>query len=125
MENKYTARDFFKAILANENLGATERAYAETALVKLDERNEKRKTAPKKVDPEKQALREAILAYVAEHPRCNRDEIASAIGYAPATVSSNCTVLKGEGKLTSEYVKLSVQRNGKSVRVEKTVYTIV
>lgn len=106
MENKYTARDFFKGILSNPSISAVERAYAEAAIAKLDERNEKRKNTPNKTQVANEPVKAAILAYLGEHARAVASDIAAACGVSTQKVSALCKQLVEAGAVSVADVKV-------------------
>lgn len=123
-----TYREFLTAVLNGDN-GEDVRAYAESEVVKLDERNANRK--PTKDELAAAARRDLIYEYVKTHPKTGRDAIAAALSTdeEPITagqVTGACTVLVKNGVLKSEKISVSrINPKGKSVRAEATIYTAI
>ena len=105
-----TNREFYNAIIAtvdNEELVA----FAKSAVSKLNARNAKRASKPSKTALANVPVRNAIYAYVTEHPQAIASEIATALEISTAKASALCVGFVNEGKFLS--VDKKVPKRGK------------
>ena len=98
-----TNRDFYTAVM-NGDTSETIKAFAKSELAKMDERNEKRRNTQSKTQKENEPIKQAILDFLSNGANV-ASEIGKAIGQSTSKVSSLCTQLKSEGKITSTEVK--------------------
>lgn len=112
-----TNREFYTAVIeANVNDELT--AFATAAIEKMDMANEKRKGKPSKATTANMMIREQIVAYVAEHEGCVRDDIASALEISPNKVSA---LLAREERVTATDTKVEI--DGK--KCQRKAYALV
>ncbi len=115
-----TTKEFYTAIINNEDLPAEIKEKAATLLDSLNKNSEKRSSKPSKKREENAPIMEAIFRYVAT----NGPQIASAIGEA-LNISTNkasalCRQLVEEGKLDAEEVKIPKKGKCKQYSVAGT-----
>ena len=112
-----TTREFFKNVL-DAHINDEMDAAATQLIQKLDEKNEKRKSADTKAKKEVAGRRSAIRDFFAAHPgeSFTRDDVAAALGITPAAVSNAASGMVAEGFLTRGEVK--VEKN------KRTCYTL-
>lgn len=112
-----TTREFFQNVL-NAHINDEMDAAATQLIQKLDEKNEKRKSADTKAKKEVAGRRNAVREFFAAHPgeSFTRDDVAAALGITPAAVSNAAAAMVTEGFLTRGEVK--VEKN------KRTCYTL-
>ena len=71
-----TNREFFNAIVS-ANVSDELTAFAQEAIAKLDKRNEARSSKPSKVALANAPVKEAIVAFLAEHANAVASDIAT------------------------------------------------
>lgn len=131
MSTSVTSREFFQAVLdASEFLNASNaeatfgsnhmtaedlRVFAESAISKLDVRNEARKAKPSKDSLESAARRQAVREFFEAAGNCqffDRDAVAEALGITPGQATAAMTALvkaevlvkvEGKGKVKTAY----------------------
>jgi hypothetical protein len=103
-----TQREFFTKAIAifgeveNEEM----KAYAETAIEKLDARNARKSSTPSKTQVENEEIKEKILEYLVGKTDSVSSVIGLALGYSTSKISSLMTQLANEGKVTVSDVKI-------------------
>lgn len=118
-EKEMTAREFYTAILALDNLPKALADYADKAIVKLDEKNEKRKVSQSALahKAENENIKGAILALLADGSVKTAGAIAETMGFKVQKITSLLTQLvKAEILVTSD-----VKKKGES---KKTGYSL-
>lgn len=107
-----TNREFYTKVAATTE-DAEVKAFAENAIAKMDERNEKRKTTMSPTQVENEALKEKFIAFLAENGQKSAAEVASAVLDNPSTskASSLLSQLCKEGAVDS--VEVRVKGKGK------------
>jgi hypothetical protein len=113
---KYTARDFYKEIMATDGVSAKAKDYAKTEIIKLDERNEKRKATKSKDQIANEAIEKDILMAL-EDGRLLSTELAKAINQTTPKTNG----VAGEMAKRGELVKTKVKVKGKG---EQTAYEL-
>ena len=104
-KKEITMREFFKAVVDNEITDEIV-AKAKAEIVKLDERNSKRKGENSKRAKENEPIMEAIVNYLTENKGVKvASVIAKALDLSTAKVSSLCGKLAAEGKVKVSKVK--------------------
>lgn len=117
-----TNREFFVAVMKNENLPADLREHAEAQLNKLDAANAKRAEQQTKKSKENEPLKVAIHALLTEKGAMTSPDIATALNEQGVTTadgepvstskaSSMCRQMVDDGQLTVAEVK--VPKKGK------------
>ena len=115
-DKKMTAREFFTAII-NCKIGEAELAYAREAILKLDNKNAKRKAAEGELKAENKPIAEAILSALANGSMLSVD-LAKTIGQTPQKTNGVAGEMCKLGMLTKTKVK--VKNKG-----EQTAYSLV
>ena len=96
-----TNREFYTAIASMTNVPAELVEFATDALAKLDARNEKARSKPRKADPAVTARKDAVAEFVLSHEgEFTADEIAEILGLTAPQVSSAMRVYVAGGKVT-------------------------
>lgn len=109
-----TIREYYQSVL-DAHISDDMDAASTALLQKLDERNEKRKSADSKAKRESADRRSTVLGFLkANEGEFTRDAIAEATGLTPGQVSAAC-------KLLGDAVKKSEVKVDKTKRV---VYSI-
>lgn len=108
-KKEITMREFFKAVVDNEITDEII-AKAKAEIVKLDERNAKRKGENSKRAKENEPIKEAIVEYLTDNGKAVASVIGLAIGQSTNKVSALCKQLTDEGVL----VKSEYKEKGKS-----------
>ena len=114
-----TYREFYQAIITNEANAEDVRVFAQMAVDKLDERNEKRKGKLSKTAQENIPIKKQILADVRENGKSLAEAIAERCGLTKSKVSALAHQLVEDGLLIADDVKIK----GKSNKVKE--YTAV
>ena len=104
-ESTMTNREFYTSIInyldGADIDGEATREFAVEALAKLDARNEKAKTRPRKADPAVQSRKDTVANFVADaEGEFTADEIAETIGLTAPQVSSALRAFVAAGKVT-------------------------
>ena len=102
---KYTARDFYKEIMATEGVSAKAKDYAKTEIIKLDERNEKRKATKSKDQLANEEIAKDIIKAL-EKGAMLSVELATAIGQTPQKTNGVAGEMVKNGELTKTKVKV-------------------
>lgn len=113
-----TNREFYTAILSNENLSAELRSFASEAILKLDKRNATRSSKPSKAQLANEPIKGSILAFLDGRTSALASEIGEACGITTAKASSLCSLLVKEGRVKA--VKVKVPKVG-----ERSSYSII
>jgi hypothetical protein len=100
-----TNREFYTAILANENINADLKAFAQGEIDKLDARNDKRKNTQTKAQKENEGIMTAILDHLANGSAVASD-IGTALGISTQKASALCKLLVDSKKVTVEDIKV-------------------
>ena len=105
MADKITNRDILK-LIANGTSNDTTIAWAKGMLVKMDEKNAKRKNTKSKEQIANEGIMDNIVAYI----KANGSQVASALGTAlgisTQKASALCKILVEGGELTVADVKV-------------------
>lgn len=114
-ENIMTTREYFQSVL-DAHLSDEMDAASTTLLKKLDERNEKRKSADTKAKQETAARRATVLAWLKSNSgQHTRDAIATGTGLSAGQCQSAALALCGEGLVEKAEVKVD--------KTKRTVYS--
>ena len=106
MENeKNTARDFYKEIMATDGVSAKAKDYAQTDIIKLDERNEKRKATKSKDQIANESIEKDILEALKNGAMTSPD-LAKAIGQTTQKTNGVAGEMVKSGELTKTKVKV-------------------
>ena len=89
-----TIREFYKAIAAS-NASDEIKTFATEALIKMDEKNEKRRNTPSKAQIANEPIKQAIL-----------EALATAVEVTTQKASALCRALVAEGKITETEIKV-------------------
>lgn len=111
-----TNREFFNAIVS-ANVSDELTAFAQEAIAKLDKRNEARSSKPSKVALANAPVKEAIVAFLAEHTNAVASDIATGCEITTQKASALCRQLVEDGMLTSEEVKMPKRGKVKAYRL--------
>lgn len=115
-DKKMTAREFFTAVIGGK-VGEAELAYAREAILKLDNKNAKRKAPNGEIKVENKPIAEAILSALANGSMTSPD-LAKAIGQNTQKTNGVAGEMVKLGMLTKAKVKVK----GKG---ELTAYSLV
>ena len=114
-----TNREFYTAIIANDNVAQDIKDFAQAEINKLDARNDKRKNTQTKTQKENEPIAQAILDALAENGGTMLGvDLATAIGQTTQKTNGVAGNLVNEGKITKSKTKVK----GKG---ELTQYTLV
>ena len=102
---KYTARDFYKEIMATDGVSAKAKDYAKTEIIKLDERNEKRKATKSKDQIANESIEKDILEALKGRAMTSPD-LAKAIGQTTQKTNGVAGEMVKSGELTKTKVKV-------------------
>ena len=100
-----TNREFYTAIIANENVAKDIKDFAQAEIDKLDARNDKRKNTQTKAQKENEGIMTAILDHLANGSAVASD-IGSALGISTQKASALCKLLVDNKKVTVEDIKV-------------------
>ena len=108
MANTMTQREFFKKAIAifNEVENEEMKAYAESAIEKLDARNAKKSSTLSKTQVENESIKKEILEYLEGKTESVSSVIGLALGYSTSKISALMKQLADEGKVTVTEVKI-------------------
>jgi predicted HTH transcriptional regulator len=106
-----TKREFYEAIAKNETLVQEVRDFAEAAITKLDETNEKRRNAVSKKAAENQPLLEQIVNDILGNEPVTASEVAVALEISTQKASYLLRALVEQGKASAQDIK--VPKKGK------------
>lgn len=115
-DKKMTAREFYNAVIGGK-VGEAEVAYAREAILKLDNKNAKRKAPNGEVKEENKPIAEAILSALANGSMLSAD-LAKTIGQTTQKTNGVAGEMVKLGMLTKTKVKVK----GKG---ELTAYSLV
>ena len=104
-KNDYTARDFYKEIIATDGVSAKAKDYAKTEIIKLDERNEKRKATKSKDQIANESIAKDILEALKNGAMTSPD-LAKAIGQTTQKTNGVAGEMVKSGELTKTKVKV-------------------
>ena len=102
---KYTARDFYKEIMATDGVSDKAKDYAKTEIIKLDERNEKRKATKSKDQIANEEIAKDILKAL-ENGAMTSPDLAKAIGQTTQKTNGVAGEMVKSGELTKTKVKV-------------------
>ena len=102
---KYTARDFYKEIMATDGVSEKAKDYAKTEIIKLDERNEKRKATKSKDQIANEEIAKDILKAL-ENGAMTSPDLAKAIGQTTQKTNGVAGEMVKSGELTKTKVKV-------------------
>lgn len=100
-----TNREFYTAIIANENVAKDIKDFAQAEIDKLDARNDKRKNTQTKAQKENEGIMSAILDHLANGSAVASD-IGTALGISTQKASALCKLLVDSKKVTVEDIKV-------------------
>lgn len=115
-DKKMTAREFYNAVIGGK-VGEAEVAYAREAILKLDNKNAKRKAPNGEIKEDNKPIAEAILSALANGSMLSAD-LAKAIGQTTQKTNGVAGEMVKLGMLTKSKVKVK----GKG---EQTAYSLV
>ena len=96
---KMTEREFLTKVMATEGVAEDVKAYAEAGIVKLDEKNAKRKNTETKAQKENKILMGQVLETIEANGSMVASEVASVLEISTQKASALCVLLVKEGKL--------------------------
>ena len=114
--NNYSTRDFLKEILATEGVSDKAKDFAKTELIKMDERNEKRKATKDKNQIANEAIEKDILEALKDGAMFST-ALATAIGQTTQKTNG----VAGEMAKRGELIKTKEKVKGKG---EQTKYAL-
>lgn len=100
-----TSREFYNAIKDNESVARELREFAESEIVKLDARNEKRKNTKSKAQVANDEIKDKILELLAEKPMVASD-IGKALDISTQKASALAKLIVDDGKATVSDMKV-------------------
>lgn len=104
-KNDYTARDFYKEIMATDGVSVKAKDFAKTELIKMDERNEKRKATKSKDQIANESIEKDILEALKGGAMTSPD-LAKAIGQTTQKTNGVAGEMVKSGELTKTKVKV-------------------
>lgn len=114
-----TNREFYNAI-AHGTMNDEIKAFAEEAIVKMDERNAKRNSKPSKTAIENEPIKAQIVEFITKRNEfCIAGAIAEALEISTQKASALCRQLVDDGKLAEKDVKVPKQGRRKAYGLEK------
>lgn len=114
-----TNREFYNAI-ANGTMNDKIKAFAEKAIVKMDERNAKRSSKPSKTAIENEPIKEKIIEFITQRNEfCIAGAIGEALEISTQKASALCRQLVADGKLVEKEVKVPKQGRRKAYGFEE------
>ena len=112
-----TTRDYFQTVL-DAHISDEMDAASKTLIAKLDERNEKRKSADSKAKRETASRKTAVLNWLKTNEgQHTRDAIAEGTGLTVGQCQSAALALVGEGLVEKSEVKID--------KSKRTVYSAI
>ena len=114
--NNYSTRDFLKEILATEGVSDKAKDFAKTELIKMDERNEKRKATKDKNQIANESIEKDILEALKDGAMFST-ALATAIGQTTQKTNG----VAGEMAKRGELIKTKEKVKGKG---EQTKYAL-
>lgn len=95
-------------------------AFAQEAIVKLDERNAKRSSKPSKTAVENEPIKAQIMEFITKRNEfCIAGAIAEALEISTQKASALCRQLVADGKLVEKEVKVPKQGKRKAYGFEE------
>lgn len=114
-----TNREFYNAI-ANGTMNDEIKAFANNAIIKLDERNAKRSSKPSKTAIENEPIKEKIIEFITKRNEfCIAGAIAEALEISTQKASALCRQLVNDKKLVEKEVKVPKQGKRKAYGLEE------
>ena len=110
-EVKVTEREFLTSIKAGAVITAEQEAFAGARIVKLDERNEKRKATPSKTAIANEPIKADIIKFITEKGVGVASVVGEALGITTQKASALLVQLAKEGVL--EVGEVKVPKKGK------------
>ena len=110
-EGKVTEREFLTSIKAGAVITAEQEAFAAARIVKLDERNEKRKATPSKTAIANEPIKADIIKFITEKGVGVASVVGEALGITTQKASALLVQLAKEGVL--EVGEVKVPKKGK------------
>ena len=109
-----TNREFYTAI-AQGAMNDELIAFAQEAIVKMDERNAKRSSKPSKTAVENEPIKAQIVEFITKRNEfCIAGAIAEALELSTQKASALCRQLVADGKLVEKEVKIPKQGKRKA-----------
>ena len=113
-----TNREFYTAI-AQGAMNDELVAFAQEAIVKMDERNAKRSSKPSKTAVENEPIKAQIMEFITKRNEfCIAGAIAEALEISTQKASALCRQLVADGKLVEKEVKVPKQGKRKAYGIE-------
>lgn len=113
-----TNREFYTAI-AQGAMNDELIAFAQEAIVKMDERNAKRSSKPSKTAVENEPIKAQIVEFITNRNEfCIAGAIAEALEISTQKASALCRQLVADGKLVEKEVKVPKQGKRKAYGIE-------
>ena len=113
-----TKREFFKAVMALENVDAELKLFAEKEIEKMDERNAKRKARPSKAQIANEPIKAQILKYLESCTEwTTASEIAEHVEISTQKASALCRQLIADEHLISEEIKVKGKGKVKGYKI--------
>ena len=113
-----TNREFYTAI-AQGAMNDELIAFAQEAIVKMDERNAKRSSKPSKTAVENEPIKAQIVEFITKRNEfCIAGAIAEALEISTQKASALCRQLVADGKLVEKEVKVPKQGKRKAYGIE-------
>lgn len=110
-----TRREFFEMVIA-DTTNTEIKTFAENEIVKMNERNAKRKNSPSKKSIENEPIKNAIVEFLADGSHL-ASEIAAGVEISTQKASALCRQLVEVGTLKVEEVKVKGKGNQKSYSI--------
>ena len=108
-----TNREFFNSIINGTSISAEQKAFAESAIVKLDASNARKKNTLSKTQVENLELMDTMLkAYVTATPQ-TASQIGEAMGLTTSKASALLRKLAENGEVSVSEVKSTAKSGGK------------
>lgn len=101
-----TNREFYTAIIANENVAKDIKDFAQAEIDKLDARNDKRKNTQTKAQKENEGVMNDIYDYLVTHGASVASTIGGALGISTQKASALCKLLAEAKRVTVADVKV-------------------
>ena len=112
-----TNREFYTAI-AQGAMNDELVAFAQEAIVKMDERNAKRSSKPSKTSIENAPIKGSIMEFISNRNEfCIASVIAEALEISTSKASALCRQLVADGKLVEKEVKVPKLGKRKAYRI--------
>lgn len=109
-----TNREFYNAV-ANGTMNDEIKAFAEGAIVKMDERNARRNSKPSKTSVENEPIKKNIMEFISnQNDFCIAGAIAEALKISTQKASALCRQLVEAGKLLEKEIKVPKQGKRKA-----------